>query len=103
MNHTLTLLTALLLAPLDAPAQQTPTVPTAGLVGDGTHDDTAAIQALLDSRRTLVYLPAPPKQYLISQSLRIQSNQMFRLDRFTVSRSRNTGTRNLTGKRRPQS
>jgi len=45
MKHTIHLLTALLLVPLDAPAQQAPTVLTAGLVGDGTHDDTAAIQA----------------------------------------------------------
>ena len=86
MNHTLTLLTALLLAPLDAPAQQTPTVPTAGLVGDGTHDDTAAIQALLDSRRTLVYLPAPLNHYRISQPLRIHSNQTLQLDCCTMIR-----------------
>jgi hypothetical protein len=81
-----TCLTALLLAPLAAPAQHAPTVPTASLVGDGTHDDTAAIQALLDSRRALVYLPAPAKHYLISQPLRIHSNQTFQLDRFTVIR-----------------
>jgi hypothetical protein len=86
MKRNLSLLTALLLAPLAAPAQQAPTVPTAGLVGDGTHDDTAAIQALLDSRRTLVYLPAPPKHYVISKPLRICSNQTLQLDRFTVIR-----------------
>ena len=86
MKHTLFLLTALLLAPLAAPAQQTPIVPTTGLVGDGTHDDTTALQALLDSRRALVYLPAPPKHYLISKPLRIYSNQTLQLDRFTVIR-----------------
>ena len=86
MTPALTLLTTLLLAPLYAPAQQTPTVPTAGLVGDGTHDDTAAIQALLDTRRTLVYLPSPPRHYLISQTLRIHSNQTLQLDRFAVIR-----------------
>lgn len=86
MKRTLTPLTALLLAALAAPAQQTSTVPTAGLVGDGTHDDTTAIQALLDSKRALVYLPAPPKHYLISKPLRIYSNQTLQLDRFTVIR-----------------
>ena len=80
------LLTALLLAPLAALAQQTPNPPAAGLFGDGTHDDTAAIQALLDSRRTLVCLPAPPRYYLISKTLRIYSNQTLQLDRFAVIR-----------------
>jgi len=86
MKPTLTLFTALLLAPLAAPAQQTPAALTAGLVGDGTHDDTTAIQALLDSKRTLVRLPAPPKHYLISRTLLIHSNQMLQLERFTVIR-----------------
>lgn len=86
MRFTLLLLNALLLAPLAALAQQTPIVPAAGLVGNGTHDDTAAIQALLDSRRALVYLPSPPKHYLISKPLRIYSNQTLQLDRFTVIR-----------------
>ena len=63
-----------------------PAPATAGLVGDGIHDDTAAIQALLDSRRTLVYLPAPPKHYLISKPIRICSNQTLQLDRFAVIR-----------------
>ena len=81
-----TLFIALLLAPLVAIAQQTTTATAAGIVGDGEQDDTAAIQALLDSRRSLVYLPAPPKHYLISKPLRIHSNQTFQLDRFTVIR-----------------
>jgi hypothetical protein len=74
-----------LVAPTDF-TEKTATPATARLVGDGAHDDTAAIQALLDSRRTLVYLPAPPKHYLISQPLRIHSNQTLQLDRYTVIR-----------------
>ena len=76
----------LLQVPLAAQAQQTPAPAVAGIVGDGTHDDTAAIQALLDSRRTLVHLPSPPKHYLISKPLQIHSNQTLQLDRFTVIR-----------------
>ena len=34
----------------------------------------------------LVYLPPPPKHYLISKPLRIYSNQTLQLDRFTVIR-----------------
>ena len=86
MKHTLTLLTVLLFAPPIATAQQTTATTAAGIVGDGEQDDTAAVQALLDSRRSLVYLPAPPKHYLISKPLRIHSNQTFQLDRFTVIR-----------------
>ncbi len=88
MKPTLIILTVLLLAPPTAPAQQPTTANAAEIVGDGKQDDTAAIQALLDSRRTLVYLPAPPKHYLISQTLRIHSNQTLQLDRFTVIRLR---------------
>jgi hypothetical protein len=86
IKQTLTLLAALLLAPLLAPAQQTTNPATIGIVGDGIHDDTTAIQALIDSRRALVHLPAPPKHYLISKPLRIHSNQTLQLDRFTVIR-----------------
>jgi hypothetical protein len=86
MKHIFALLIALLLTPLVAPAQQTTATTSAGIVGDGNQDDTGAIQALLDSRRTLVYLPAPPKHYLISKTLRIYSNQTLQLDRFTVIR-----------------
>ena len=85
-NALLILLVALLIATLGAQAQQTPAPPAAGLVGDGTHDDTTAIQALLDSRRTLVRLPSPPKHYLISKPLRIHSDQTLQLDRFAVIR-----------------
>lgn len=53
------------------------------LVGDGVADDTDAIQARLDSGLTCVYLPPPEKEYLISKTLRMGSNQELRLDRFT--------------------
>ena len=53
------------------------------LVGDGAHDDTAAIQARLDSGSSLVYLPPPAKEYLISTTLVIRSGTELRLDRFT--------------------
>jgi len=53
------------------------------LVGDGVADDTAAIQAMLDSGRSLVYLPPPKKEYLISKTLKIGSNTELKLDRFT--------------------
>lgn len=52
-------------------------------VGDGVHDDTDAIQELLDSGRSLVYLPPPPKEYLISRTLKIASRTELRLDRLT--------------------
>ena len=54
-----------------------------GLVGDGIHDDTAAIQAMLDSGRSLVYLPPPSKEYVISRTLKIGSRTELRLDRLT--------------------
>jgi hypothetical protein len=54
--------------------------------GDGITDDTKAIQALLDSRELMVYLPPPAKHYVISKSLRIYSNQTLKLDPSTVIR-----------------
>ncbi len=54
--------------------------------GDGVQDDTAAIQALLDTRRTLVCLPTPARHYLISKTLRIHSNQTLQLDPAAVVR-----------------
>ena len=54
------------------------------LVGDGVADDTAAIQARLDSGISCVYLPPPAKHYLISKTLKIGSNQELKLDRFSV-------------------
>jgi len=53
------------------------------LVGDGVADDTAAIQARLDTGVSCVYLPPPKKEYLISKTLKIGSFQELRLDRFT--------------------
>lgn len=56
------------------------------LVGNGIADDTAAIQERLDSGASCVYLPPPPKHYLISRTLRIGSGTELRLDRLTVIR-----------------
>lgn len=53
------------------------------LYGDGIHDDFPAIQEMLDSGISCVYLPAPEKHYMISSALRIHSNQELRLDRYT--------------------
>ena len=52
------------------------------LYGDGIHDDTAAIQELLDSNAAEVALPAPKVCYLISKTLKIHSNQALRLPPF---------------------
>lgn len=52
------------------------------LSGDGVHDDTAAIQALLDAGSPAVRLPSPSRHYLISRPLRIHTNQSLELDRF---------------------
>ena len=49
------------------------------IYGDGVHDDTAGIQALLDTRAHLVELPMPQEMYLISRSLVIYSDQELRL------------------------
>jgi len=57
-----------------------------GLYGDGIQDDTAGIQALLDTGTSAVYLPPPPKHYLISRTLIIHSGQTLRLDPFTAIR-----------------
>lgn len=56
------------------------------LVGDGVVDDTAAIQARLDSGAPCVYLPPPKRHYRISKTLRIGSDTELRLDRFSVVR-----------------
>jgi len=52
-------------------------------IGDGVHDDTAAIQALLDKGTSLVSLPAPVKEYVISRPLLIGDGQELRLGRFS--------------------
>jgi hypothetical protein len=62
------------------------TAKTSGIVGDGQHDDSKGIQALLDTRQSMVYLPPPPVRYLISQPLQMHSQQTLRLDLFTVIR-----------------
>lgn len=53
------------------------------LAGDGVTDDTAAIQARLDTGASCVYLPPPEKEYLVSKTLLIGSGQELKLDRFT--------------------
>ena len=55
---------------------------TATLYGDGIHDDTKAIQSLLDERTAFVKLPLPKVCYLISAPLRIYSGQELTLDRY---------------------
>ena len=57
-----------------------------GVVGDGVHDDTPGLQALLDSGRTEVHFPSPPACLLISKTLTIHSRQTLVLRRHTVIR-----------------
>lgn len=52
------------------------------LYGDGIHDDTAAIQELIDSGVCEVSLPAPKVCYLISRPLELPSNFRLVLPRF---------------------
>ncbi len=52
------------------------------LYGDGIHDDTNAIQELIDSGVCEVCLPAPSKHYLISRPLIIPSNFKLKLPRY---------------------
>ena len=54
------------------------------LYGDGIHDDTLAIQEQLDSGCSDVSLPAPKVCYLISQALKIHSNQSLRLPPYST-------------------
>ncbi len=54
------------------------------LFGDGINDDTLAIQEMLDSGVSEVYLPAPKKHYCISKTLKIHSNQTLRLGQTTL-------------------
>ena len=56
------------------------------LIGDGIHDDTTAIQRLLDSGTKKVYLPPPQIAYAISRPLIIHSQQELRLDRYSTVR-----------------
>ncbi len=57
-----------------------------GVVGDGRHDDTTGLQAALDSGAATVYLPAPPANYLISDTLTVHSCQSLIADRNAVIR-----------------
>ena len=57
-----------------------------GVKGNGVHDDTEGLQALLDSKVSTVYLPRPEKFYLVSKTLRIHSGQTLIADRDAVIR-----------------
>lgn len=57
-----------------------------GVAGDGRHDDTAGLQAALDSGAPCVRLPRPPKAYLISRTLVIHSGQTLAADADAVVR-----------------
>ena len=56
------------------------------LYGDGIHDDTLAIQELIDSGACEVILPAPKNFYLISKPLELHSNFRLVLPRFAEVR-----------------
>ncbi|MBO5285287.1 MAG: hypothetical protein J6B16_00130 [Clostridia bacterium] len=56
------------------------------LYGDGIHDDTLAIQELLDGGTGVVILPEPEKFYLISKPLEISSNTTLKLPRYATIR-----------------
>ena len=55
------------------------------LYGDGIHDDTLALQELLDTKKEIV-LPEPSAFYLVSKTLLIGSNTRFVLPRFAEIR-----------------
>lgn len=57
-----------------------------GVIGDGRNDDTAGLQAALDSGAATVVLSAPPAHYLISRALAIHSGQTLAADRNAVIR-----------------
>ncbi len=56
------------------------------LYGDGIHDDTNAIQEIIDSGVCEVCLPAPKRFYLISKPLELPSNFRLVLPRFAEIR-----------------
>ena len=56
------------------------------LYGDGIHDDTLAIQELIDRSGNELVLPSPKKHYLISQTLTLPSNFRLVLPRFAEIR-----------------
>lgn len=55
-----------------------------GVKGDGIHDDTKGLQALLDSKAATIHLPQPSKHYLISKTLKIHSGQTLVVDKNAV-------------------
>ena len=63
------------------------------LYGDGVHDDFPAIQEMLDSGVCEVRLPAPEKNYFISDTLRIHSFQKLILPRYAVIRMADNSNR----------
>lgn len=81
MKKTIKLLFAGLFLVIRVLAMNTP-----GVTGDGVNDDTRGIQALLDSKAATIYLPCPPKHYLISKTLKIHSGQTLVVDRNAVIR-----------------
>ncbi len=54
------------------------------VAGDGRNDDTAGLQAALDSGAAAIFLPQPPQRYLISKSLRLHSGQTLIAERNAV-------------------
>lgn len=54
------------------------------LYGDGVHDDTLAIQSMIDSGVCEVSLPAPKSFYLISKALELPSDFKLKLPRYAV-------------------
>lgn len=56
------------------------------LYGDGIHDDYPAIQEMIDSGVSEIFLPAPEKLYLISKTLTLPSNFKLTLPRFAEIR-----------------
>ncbi|MDR0794193.1 MAG: hypothetical protein LBE82_12875 [Chitinophagaceae bacterium] len=52
------------------------------LYGDSIHDDTKALQTLLDKRTPYVKFPIPKVCYLISSPLKVHSGQELVLDRY---------------------
>jgi len=58
----------------------------AGIVGDGIHDDTDGLQALLDTRAPHVRFPLPSAFFMISKTLRIHSGQTLETARSVVIR-----------------
>ena len=57
-----------------------------GVVGDGVYDDSAGLQALLDSGMKEVRIPTAPVCLLISKTLKIHSGQTVVFDRYAIIR-----------------